>query len=51
MKGSGGGYGFDGISDIGRAIEAAAKEESSDAISKELERLSFYLDNVEITHE
>lgn len=51
MKGSGGGYGFDGISDIGGAIEMAAKDGNSEVIKNELVKLFSYLDNVEISYE
>ena len=43
MKGTGGGYGFDGISEIGAAIEEAAKDSALDAVQAGVERLVDYL--------
>ena len=51
MKGSGGGYGFDVISEIGGIIEAAAKENNSDEIKKQNEKLVSYLYRVEVVYE
>lgn len=51
MKGSGGGYGFDGITDIGMSLEEAAKEENTDAIRKWITELSYYLERVEVIYE
>lgn len=51
MKGSGGAYGFDDISDIGGAIEMAAKDGNSEVIKNELVKLFSYLDNMEISYE
>jgi HPt (histidine-containing phosphotransfer) domain-containing protein len=51
MKGSGAGYGFYGISEIGKSIEIAAKEKNIEAIKKEIENLKDYLDRVEIVSE
>ena len=48
MKGSGGGYGFDGITDIGAEIETAATRNDSDAIRSQVKALSRYLTRVEI---
>ena len=48
MKGSGGGYGFDGITDIGGAIEVAAKQHDPVAIRTQIDALSRYLARVEI---
>lgn len=46
MKGSGGGYGFHVITDIGRSLEEAAKKKDTDAIKKCLKDLSHYLERV-----
>lgn len=46
MKGSGGGYGFDVITDIGRSLEEAAKEKNADEVKKWIEELSSYLEHV-----
>ncbi len=49
MKGTGGGYGFDGISEIGAAIEQAAKNAAPDAAQVAIERLPDYLARVQVT--
>ncbi|MBC8413594.1 MAG: Hpt domain-containing protein [Nitrospira sp.] len=51
MKGVGGGYGFDAISDIGRFIEAAAKENRPEDIRQHTEELASYIDRVEVVYE
>jgi PAS domain S-box-containing protein len=51
MKGSGGGYGFDTISEIGRFLEEAAKKEDGPEIEKWLRKLSTYLERVQIAPE
>lgn len=51
MKGSGGGYGFDGITAIGAAVEQAAKDKDITGIRKHVEELMSYLKRVEITYE
>ncbi len=51
MKGSGGGYGFDTISEIGQFLEAAAKKEDGPEIEKWLRKLSTYLERVQIAPE
>jgi len=48
MKGSGGGYGFDEISKIGKFIEEAAKAADSDEIKKQADELFLYLNRVEV---
>ncbi|HET7057290.1 MAG TPA: Hpt domain-containing protein [Nitrospiraceae bacterium] len=48
MKGSGGGYGFDGITDIGAEIETAAGRNDSVAIRSQVKALSRYLARVEV---
>lgn len=48
MKGSGGGYGFDAITEIGKSIEQAAKEKDTDTIKSKLEALNDYLKRIEI---
>jgi HPt (histidine-containing phosphotransfer) domain-containing protein len=50
MKGSGGGYGFYGITDIGGAMEIAAKNGKKDEVERLIGELSDYLDNVEIVY-
>ena len=51
MKGVGGGYGFDAITDIGRSIEQAAKEKNPQKIKASLSELSDYLERIEIVFE
>ena len=51
MKGSGGGYGFDGITDIGLHIENAAKEKNVEEIRRWLGELLHYLERVEVVYE
>ena len=51
MKGSGGGYGFDAISEIGAALEQAAKRNNTDEIRQQVSDLCSYLDRVEVIDE
>ncbi len=51
MKGAGGGYGFDGITDIGQYLEQAAKEQNSEMVRKQVECLADYLERVEVVCE
>jgi HPt (histidine-containing phosphotransfer) domain-containing protein len=48
MKGAGGSWGFQAITDIGAALEQAADSGDSDASRKWVGELSRYLDRVEI---
>src|SRR6185369_12993116 len=48
MKGAGGSYGFQAITDIGAALEQAAGNTDTDASRKCVGELSTYLDRVEI---
>lgn len=48
MKGAGGGYGFDPISDIGDTIERAALASDSTNIRASIERLADYLARVDV---
>ena len=48
MKGSGGGYGFDGITDIGGEIEVSAKHRDAVGIQTHIDALSLYLARVEV---
>lgn len=50
MKGSGGGYGFDGITALGMRINHAAKKQDIDALSRLTEALSRYLERVDVTY-
>lgn len=51
MKGSGGGYGFDEVTNIGMRMENAAKQRNREIIMEQLRVLSEYLDNVEVIYE
>ena len=51
MKGSGGGYGFAGITDTGRAIEQSAKDMSMEGIRRGIENLVKYLNRVKVVYE
>jgi len=51
MKGSGGGYGFETISEIGMLMEKAAKEGLNEDVILQVERLEDYLDQVEIVYD
>lgn len=48
MKGSGGGFGFERITEIGGNLESAAKAQDAPAIERELADLQDYLDRVAI---
>ncbi len=48
MKGVGGGYGFDPITDIGGAIERAALAEDGDTIRQCTQQLADYLARIEV---
>jgi len=50
MKGSGGGYGFDALSEIGSALEQAAKAGDPEAIRRSVGELSTYLARVEVVY-
>lgn len=51
MKGSGAGYGFDSISEIGASIEIAGKNKDIEVIKKGIEDLKDYLDRLEIIND
>lgn len=48
MKGAGGGYGFDTISEIGEALEQAAGNCDSDGIRSMVNQLNNYLGSIEV---
>jgi len=50
MKGSGAGYGFLRITEIGRAIEAAAKTADKTNILLQIGALQSYLDQIDIVY-
>ena len=51
MKGSGGGYGFDAITEIGGALEQAASSADREEIRRQIGELSTYLDQVEVIYD
>lgn len=51
MKGSGGGYGFDGLSEIGYTIEKAGMGKDESTIRKSIEELTHFLDNVKVIYD
>ena len=50
MKGSGGGYGFDRITELGAALEQEAKKYNGSALAALTEELSGYLNRLEIVY-
>ena len=48
MKGTGGAYGFDAMSDIGARLEQSAREQNPEEVRQLLEALSTYLERVEV---
>jgi HPt (histidine-containing phosphotransfer) domain-containing protein len=51
MKVSGGGYGFNAATDIGRILEQAAKDQNAEMIADAVANLYQYLQNFEIVYE
>ena len=51
IKGAGGGYGFDYVTELGREIEEAAKAGDLEEIKELVARLANYMDEVEIIYE
>lgn len=51
VKGSGGGYGFNGLSLIGADIENAAKASDESALRKHLEQYETYISGVKVVYE
>ncbi|MCB1145606.1 MAG: Hpt domain-containing protein [Leptospiraceae bacterium] len=50
MKGSGGGYGFDQITEIGKNMENAAKNSDISLIIEQVKELQNYLDNINVIY-
>ncbi len=50
MKGSGGGYGFDIITDLGERIENAALASDTDKIVQAVQELESYISRVEVVY-
>lgn len=51
MRGSGGGYGFDNLSDLGLEIERAAEAQDVEALRGHTSSLERFLDEVEVVCE
>lgn len=51
MKGAGGGYGFDYVSEVGQAIEEAAKKADTGDIKAWTLKLENYLKDVEVVYD
>ena len=51
LKGVGGGYGFTGMSEIGAAIETAAKQQNLEELKGLVEQYGNYLASVEVVFE
>jgi len=51
MKGAGGSWGFQGITDIGAALEQAAESADDEGSRRCVDELSSYLDRVEVVYE
>ena len=51
MKGSGGGYGFDQITEIGKLIEESAKNKDPERIREHTDQLAQYLTRIEVVYE
>ncbi len=51
MKGSGGGYGFDVIGDIGSLLEQEAESRNIEGIRRGIDELSTYLERVDVVYE
>ncbi len=51
LKGIGGGYGFDEVSEMGAAIESAAMAQDINTAARIIARLDAYLQNVDVAYE
>jgi len=51
MKGAGGSYGFDAVTDIGKSLEEAAKNNNAEGIQRSVGELAAYLERVEVIYE
>jgi hypothetical protein len=51
LKGVGGGYGFERISEIGAELELAAQQEDTSKISELLDSYADYLSRIEVVYE
>ncbi len=48
LKGDGGGYGFQDITDVGATIEQAASRKDGECISRQIAKFRHYLDHIDI---
>jgi len=51
MKGSGESFGFDAVSEMGKSLEQAANEQNTGDIRNQVQKLSEYMDRVEVVYE
>ena len=51
MRGAGGSFGFQGVTDIGAALERAAGSADNEASRKSVDELVRYLDRVEVVYD
>ena len=51
MKGSGGGYGLNNLTSIGRAIEKAAKNRDKESVRQSIINLTNFLKNLEVVYD
>ena len=51
MKGAGGGYGFDRVTDLGAIIEEGAKAQDRERIREAVAELADYMSRVEVVYE
>ena len=51
LKGSGGGYGFDGITEIGRNLEQHAGNKAHEELGRWVGMLTEYFDGIDIVYE
>ncbi|MCZ6526644.1 MAG: Hpt domain-containing protein [Gammaproteobacteria bacterium] len=51
LKGVGGGYGFDGMSDLGAKIENSAKAQELDELTDIIKQYENYLERIEVVFE
>ena len=49
MKGAGGGYGFDRVTDLGDALEIAAKQGNAEPLARLVDELEDYMQRVEVS--
>ncbi len=50
IKGSGGSFGFNDLSYIGKSLEHAAEKKDAKTIRKSIDELTHYLDNVKVVY-